>query len=244
MKDINIKLLLVIVIPYLTICAGLWHIGYWSTFDINILQHLDTADIIKSFIYPFVYSVLMYFGGQIIATIFFKNSLLWQKEFKYGGAEETMHPKRLKIIRFVLSGISIIFIVIAYIFLGSDKWVWILFIIATFIGIFLNNKSFLSNVIPDRNFRLNFVYTIILIPCLSFGMAKKKSLDIFDNKNKQTTIVSVLTNQNQDTLIVDNKLKLLGITSDFVFVMTMDNKLIIMLSKSDIKQITINKNER
>lgn len=166
--------------------------------------------------------------------------MLWQ-EFKYGGAEEKVNPKRLKIIRYILSTLTIVFIVLAYIFGDSSKWIWILFIIATFIGIFLNNKGFLSTIIPDRNFRLNFVFTIILIPCLSFGLAKKKSIDIYDSNNGQTIIISITTSQNQQTSSQNNKYKLLGIASDFIFLMTLDNKSIIMLPKTDIKQITMDK---
>ena len=80
------------------------------------------------------------------------------------------------------------------------------------------------------------------IPCLCFAVAKKKSLDIYDDKNKQTTIVSLAI--NQDTLAAKSKFKLLGFASDFVFVMTLDNKSIIMFPKADVKQITIDKNVR
>lgn len=243
MNDIKYKILFAFAIPYLTLCAGLWNIGYWSTFDINIIQHLDTAALIKSFIYPFIVSVAFYFGGQIASVFLFHNSLLWQKEFKYGpgSIEETAHPKRFKILRYFIVIFSILMIILAFFFIGNEKWVFIFFMIATFAGIYLNNRNFLNTIIPERNFRLNFVFTIVLIPFMSFGFAKKKSLDIYDNSSKKTTFISITTSQSPPTFSQNDKYKLLGIASDFIFLMTMDNKSIIMLPKTDVKQITIDR---
>jgi hypothetical protein len=235
------KILLAFAIPYLTLCAGLWHIGYWSTFDINILEHLDIADIIKSFIYPFISSVAFYFGGQIIISLIFQNSLLWQKEFKYGGAEEAIKPKRLKVIRYIIAGLTIVLLVLIFRYGGDERWIWSFFIIATYIGVALNNKGFLSEFIPERNLRLNFVFTIVLIPCMSFGFAKEKAHAIYDNHNKEATIVFIAVSQNQEPAYSNNKYKLLGVASDYIFIMTLDNKSIIMLPRIEVKQITIDK---
>jgi hypothetical protein len=232
MNDIKYKILFAFSVPYLTLCAGLWHIGYWSTFDINILQHLDTVDIIKSFIYPFITSVTLYFIGQFI-------SYFLERKLEVGFAEDRTPAKKLKIIRYILLIIITLYVIAVYKYYGNDKWIWILFVVASFIGIFLNRRLFLSTIIPDINFRLNFVYTIVLIPCLCFAVAKKKSLDIFYDHNKQSTIVSL--RNNQDSTTTNIKYKLLGFASNFVFVMTLDSKSIIMFPNSEIKQITIDK---
>lgn len=238
-NQIKYKPLLAFALPYLMLCAGLWHIGYWSTFKINILQYLDIADIIKSFIYPFISSVAFYFGGQIIMTLFFQNSLFWQKTFPYGGAEQVTKPKTLKIIRIFLIVIAILNFTMLFLWQDTQKWIWIFFSISIFLGVFLNNRNFLDTIIQERNLRLNIVYTIVLIPCLSFGLAKKASYDVYDNSNKDTIVASIVTNQDKDTNSSTVKYKLLGITHEFVFTMSMDNKTITMLPRTDIKQIII-----
>ena len=46
------KNITIFAIPYLTLCAVLYHIAYWDTFNLNGLSYISVSDIIKSSVYP------------------------------------------------------------------------------------------------------------------------------------------------------------------------------------------------
>jgi hypothetical protein len=80
----NLAVISTILVVYFTICGTLWHIGYWSTFDINILQYITASDIIKIFIIPFLSSglILLFsylaFGYVTIADNIIAHPFLYQ----------------------------------------------------------------------------------------------------------------------------------------------------------------------
>src|SRR5258708_4462422 len=176
-NDIKYKFLFIAIIPFLTICAGLYHIGYWSTFDINILQYLDISDLIKSFIYPFISSVIVYFLGYLIeAFLFPKNSTLWRTFNVITEDEYKSKPFRIR--RAIGYIISTLFCLWLIFYGGNEKWFLIPFFLSIVVGNILNSRQFLSSLIPEINLRANLVYTILLIPFLSFGFGKGESMKI------------------------------------------------------------------
>jgi|GEM_PF-6946000 len=70
---------------------------------------------------------------------------------------------------------------------------------------------------------------MVLIPFLSYGFGKFESMSILE-KSAYVTVAQLPT-----------KNKFLGIAGDYVFLLSSDNKQIIMLLKSDVKQITFQK---
>ncbi len=53
--ETKLKILISLIIPFAFFCAGIYHIAFWKTFNINGLEYLDTIEIITSFIHPFLY---------------------------------------------------------------------------------------------------------------------------------------------------------------------------------------------
>lgn len=59
----------ILLIPYFTVCSGLYHVAFWDTFNLNGLAYIGISDLIKSFIYPFLTFGLTIFIGIIIVSL-------------------------------------------------------------------------------------------------------------------------------------------------------------------------------
>jgi hypothetical protein len=55
---INSKNYWIIIIPYITICCGLYHLCYWNCFDLNGLSFISLSDIVKSAIQPLMFAIV------------------------------------------------------------------------------------------------------------------------------------------------------------------------------------------
>ena len=51
MKDI--KTATILLLPYLTVCSALYHLAYWSVFNMNGLEVVSISDLIRTSIVPF-----------------------------------------------------------------------------------------------------------------------------------------------------------------------------------------------
>jgi hypothetical protein len=112
------KLLITGLVPYLTICGGLWNWAYWSTFDINIFVFVDVTDVIKSFVLPLLSSAVFFIAGQVIGWFFF------QQRLEYGGGANTKAGlflrKYSKLIAFIWLNLLVTFLI-----LSDDPYKWI-----------------------------------------------------------------------------------------------------------------------
>ena len=54
---------------YMGMVAGLYLFGYWSTFDINVLEYISLADAIKLALYPVAASITFFTTGAVIGSL-------------------------------------------------------------------------------------------------------------------------------------------------------------------------------
>lgn len=61
-KGYSITTLITSIVAYMTITGCFWHMGFWSSFNINFLEYANIADVFKSTIQPFFSSTAVYTG--------------------------------------------------------------------------------------------------------------------------------------------------------------------------------------
>lgn len=121
----NLKLISTLILVYFTICGTLWHIGYWSTFDINILQYITVVDLIKSFIIPFLSSgAFLLLGYLFMSYATITDNLNNPQKFDSGKWKDTRVGKYLNKNKYAF--LTLHFILISIIFIYGDQPKWIL----------------------------------------------------------------------------------------------------------------------
>jgi hypothetical protein len=214
-------------IPFLTICAGLYHLAYWDTFNINGLAYISLGDVIKSFLYPFISAIIMFVVGIIIG-----NFLMPKKLFPEGEGSKTKIGKIINSTWFIeillLTWLILIYLLYKY---GSVyRWIFWGFITGYVPWLYLNKIGFLSASFPNSRIRNGVLVVIIFLPIYSFSSGKINSEMVKDNIKYEfiTEIKSTSIDNQSDTL------KLIGFTGNHYFISNLKNQYTLILESEKI----------
>lgn len=165
----NVQPLLVILVPYFTVCGCIYHIVFWDTFHVNGLAYLATGDILKSFVYPFLAYSLYFFIGLISGEF-----TGMSRVFPSGGGRETPVGKRLN----SKVGIAICLVawaVMVYLFYhrgGVDRWIFWGFWVSFVPIVVLDRSRILNSVVTNHHYRIQVIRLLVIIPVFSFAAGK------------------------------------------------------------------------
>lgn len=237
MKDY--KTLLIFSIPYFTVCGGLYHVAFWSTFDINGLAYIGLQDVIKSFVYPFISLFILFFFGMIFNEAFLSSD----KILPSGEGRNTNLGKKLNSnIGIKISLIAwLTIVVIIYFNDNIDRWyVW-----ACITGLvpitFLNRIELLRSYIEDKRIRRYVIWVLVYIPIFSFASGKYESQLIQRNlKYKYTIRQRFIPNSNTFTT---DTLKFIGNTDKQVFLTDLNNSTIFILRTENLDTLILKLHE-
>ncbi len=242
MKD-KYKQILSVLLPLSFIIAACWHLTYWSTFDVNPFEYMGINDIVMSFIYPFVFSIIavivplqiqpilrFIFTGKAYKDYDEKQKLEDKKEenkdLEQENKEEDINKEKKKSWwsvevdgdKFVL-GVKIIMIVciVSLAIFGSRDLKWELIPLLTmFLALIVfMDVDFMPDLIPTR-FQLEIFLVIGFIMASVVTGSKQRSYKVRDNICYDYTLDASVTNQ---------RLKILGKLGDYFILTTLDNKI-------------------
>lgn len=231
MKDIkNIPLFF---IPYLTICGGLYQISFWDTFNINGLAFISLSDIIKSSIYPIIFSGLA-FLYTIIIYYFENRQLLEALDIN------SIKPRSKKIMTIAFVACLAIYFLFVFV-LGFKRepirFVIFGFIIATFISATFSNKKIFIKHFTSYLTYLIFIDLIIFLPIFSFYIGKYESYQIKENVKYKYAINKSPSPSNN--LIINDTIKFIGKTENHFIFTDMKNKSNIFLKLDKIDTLIL-----
>lgn len=211
-------------ISYITITSSIYHIVYWSYFNLNGLSLISVTDIVKSSIYPLLITSFLFIILTSISTFFYHKKI------------ESKIESPIKKVRrgaLILNISSLIFLVIISYNFPEMRF---MIIITYLIGIFYGICIFFQDKIFDLSFKTTLSKRIIILifvplPLISSYIGHRDAKQILDNSNFQfTTIPSEINPPIKDTL------KFIGISNDkYVFINFNNSK--VYFIKSDTLQI-------
>jgi hypothetical protein len=220
-------------IPYLTVCGGLYHIAYWSTFNINGLSYIGLADLIKSFIYPFLSFIGTFFIGYFFSGFIYNNNV-----FPSGGGRETAIGKFLnkKWVLFILFLIWFFTLTFLYWHGEPDRWIiWAVWaeVVPT---VYLNRRNLWIEYFPISRIRTNLIQAFVLIPIISFASGKYYSELILINKKYKYVIDSHMDKKND---IKNDTIKFLGDMENHLFFTNINNSKIFIIRSENVDTLRL-----
>ena len=217
MKDIS-KLFLLI-IPYLTLCSGIYHISYWSVFDINGLEIISLSNLIKTSIYPFLSNSTLFFTSAL-PVIVTSNTNITSKAKSNENNDSELPNWLLKIF-------YIVWILVATLFFHYRWWGFFPILIAIGFLLFILPRSAyqIRGFTSTQNF--NFWFIICIIPAYFFTAGKIQADNIFNNSIFRCIV------SNQATWFAENptKCKYLGESDDRLILSDLYNRNIVYVKK-------------
>lgn len=245
-KIIDKTFIITILLLYFGTCGGLWHITYWSIYDINYLQYITLSDIIKNFATPFItsagFSVLIYFAIQVLQFLHRYDN---PEAIFFGRGSQTKVGKFLNKWSALFITIYGLWIIAIIIFGDYTKYFYLPLMIAGPLGIYLTNRGLFSKQIINPDLRNGVITFLLLLPTFSFCNAKIASLSIYENRVYKV-VDEIQLNQEYTTDRTNHLigLKYIGATSDIVFLSKVDNTKTTMLNTKYVLYITYKPNKK
>ncbi|MES2131102.1 MAG: hypothetical protein V4506_02065 [Bacteroidota bacterium] len=212
------------IVPYAFLCAGLYQISFWSTFNINIFSFLDISDIIKSFIYPFFYSCSIFL---VINFVQIEDYFDWQPYERDKSKPRTLFKRFLY--AFLRAGYFGLFSLIAFSNDSKFKSVYIALLSIPFLHYFLSEYLIKDESLINKKYKFLIITLIVILPASSFVFGKLNSIQIHDNYRFNYTV----------DVIKDKPLKFLGKASNHYIFATVDNEDKYFYEISDINGLHI-----
>jgi len=140
----------------------LW--GYWFPFNINILEYLDLADVIKSTAYPIATALLLTAIGAAIG-----DGLVDRSPTANGNGLEARFWRQLRKYASVVVFTYFAGTVALLAFAPVWKWHALPVLLALPLFVYAKHQGMLATVIPDDSPRSIVLYVIAILPFLAFG---------------------------------------------------------------------------
>jgi hypothetical protein len=216
--------ILLSLIPYLTLCAGLYQLTYWAGFEINGLSFISATEVLKSAIYPivitFVFVIIGIVAGESIFN--FDKELLGRGEGRKTKVGKALNSR---------IGISIVLILwigsLYYLYNNGNTLRWIIwaFLFSSVPTTALDRIGLWVDSFDNSTVRLWVIRLLIYIPVFSFSSAKINSEYIRKNIKYDYVLVTDLKKYIKDLPKTDNDtLKFIGLTDKYLCFVTMDNR--------------------
>lgn len=233
---------LTLITLFFFVCCSLYLIGFWSTFDVDISNLVDVAEIPKSFILPFILSNVY---GLVIMVFTFLTS--HSKKDELVGVDNRQWPSKKAVIflDFILTILIGFIPPIMFWFYDKYKYnqgYWLIWgtITAFLVALKINSLPFIKKEIPNSSIRYFLINLTVFTICMSFALGKAKSVKIYTNSDvkyiaAKTNNKSIEIQPSNDT----SRLKLLGFLGNKIIVSSLDNKKIYILPQSNVGVLTI-----
>lgn len=233
-----------LIIPYLFFSGGLYHIAYWSTFDLNGLSYIGVSDIIKSFIYPFINFGFLFFFSAGFTEIMLRSELITGKKkatefMPIGGGRSS------KLGIFLNSGFGL--------YLSASLWIFAIGICQTFgpparwivwasivaLGpiLFLMRGGLFETYFANEYQRLISIRFLFYVPIFAFASGKYESELIHRNLKYKyianPTNIEIINSMSTDTM------KFVGHTEKYACFTDLNNSKIFFINTDKIDVLTL-----
>ena len=196
----------------------LW--GYWSTFNINILEYLSLADVLKSTAYPIVSALTATVIGGALGHLLGKNIA---SIVPAGGARNTRLGLFLR--KFALEIAPLLWIVYglstaALLWFGPvGKWFVLPILFAVPVLYLAVQRGFLASLIQHDLSRTNVIFLLLVLPTLAYGHGRIKATAVLEGKEFKYVVSQIEGISVSDDMPPNQRLRLLGHAGDFLFLL-------------------------
>jgi hypothetical protein len=223
------------VVPYALVTSLFYLFGYWSSFQINILEYVSLPDVIKLATYPLVIGALLSLVGFYVNVMTFTSFTADPKK-----AFVLVPSKYAKWINWI-----VLFLILGIlVFYRTGSWyVTVGLMLAFLVSFNFLGSERLKSLIPHPSARKVILFSVSVVLFTSYGRGKENAELILNGKRYKTVSTS-LFKEKGTTVFTDkklleglDKLKYVGTTGDYFFFISMDNSRTFIARYSDLHLI-------
>jgi hypothetical protein len=227
------------IVVYFFLCGGLYLIGFWTTFEIDVTNFISITDIPKAFVLPLVvgagFSLLNIFLNSVISRYSRDREQDPVVEERPKSIGRYLLRRLISLDFFIVITIAVALLVVTTNNLVAGYWLFFGFLIAILLQFKFIDSSAVKAVLKSSDLRLIVSQVLIFIPIACFVIGKGLSLKVLNNEKpfiyKETRVGTACTS--------NEKLKLVGFLGDKIVLSSMDNKKIIFVSHTSKEEFII-----
>ncbi|MGE6188871.1 hypothetical protein ACLHZ7_19480, partial [Aeromonas salmonicida] len=170
MKIISLQALAPLATVYFTVVSILYSLGFWSGFNITILDYMTISDVVKAAIKPLVGSFI-----AITAAVLFSEFVLVRHfpiKIKIESDSDESLNRRIRTIDCILKMAFTIAAITIFLSLFLDRevrWQIIGTIVTFFIWVFVDDTKITYNISGNPLIKKIITFVCIFILCASYG---------------------------------------------------------------------------
>jgi len=227
----KVKLIIYFTYPFAFLCSILYLYAFWSTFNINFLEHISLSDILKISAYPLFLVIFFFLLGLLYNTYLDVKAKSHPPEKRQKSKESA-----LKVAIFVL-----------YLFIGNITYtIGPVYLLWAVIPILITSKFrniLKNNVLSNKLFKgkvsVSISLIIIIIPYFSFAQGKINSHNMLNNFE----VRYVKTIQFKEGNLFEEQLpiKYVGLGGSHYFFLSDNNSNLYIINSNNLNLIELNK---
>jgi hypothetical protein len=188
----------------------LW--GYWGRFNINIMEYLGLADIIKLAAYPIASAFLFFIVGTIIGDLLARR----QRNTPDSGRGASVK-------RFPLRSATIILLVgaaLALVLMPKHRWQMIASLVAIPFCILADRRNALIGILPSERARSVVIYLLAVLPIWAYGHGRLEATKIIEGTEYNYLASHSIAGMSLgDPTHVKNRAKYVGLVNSHLFLL-------------------------
>jgi len=217
---------------YLITVGVLYLWGYWGRFDINILEYIGLADVVKLSLYP----IASVFLGVVIGTTIGMFAWGSGNELPPGLGPETRvggflfrHKNRI-IYLYVIATVSV------WLFGSEVKWHVIPLLAVLPVYVLSLRCSFFSEIIPNSKTRSLLVCFFAILPLYSYSQGNIDALGVINGYRCKYVVSGKIPGLEIPYGQGDsNRIKYVGYMNTYLFLLMPDNKTLLIVQFEEVE---------
>ena len=217
----NYQKILAVLTPYSLVVSLLYLFGYWSSFDVNILEYIAISDVIKSALTPLLYALIFVAFGVVLGNAV---SMPITKYMPPGGGQHRPEAKYFRAILWL--GLGLLSLAIFYVIFfqaGGSRWLRVAALSMVFIPFLIGDASFAKGYLKHDHLRILVVNILASLSLYSFGWGASDARSV----KSDGYLVSINGKETDLTYI--------GWAGDFLFLWDQSKNSVVARSKSSIQ---------
>lgn len=199
---------------YAVCVSALYLWGFWTSFNVNILQYIDIPGIVKTAIFPLLIAASSLVFGVTLGH-------LLRPDQNSEARVNVIHNSRIsKIIRKKWRGIFffwVFFIFLVWFFGNKNKWEPLSVMVSIPMCVFLLGKNIADDVFPDRGVRVTAIFLITVLLPFSYVSGLREAEKIKNGVN-YLYVISIVDFEGPKGPIVPNGcIRYIGQVAEFGF---------------------------
>lgn len=221
------------------ISVGLLYLwGYWASFDVNILEYISLADVLKITAYPMASAFVLVALGAVIGELLVDRPSLSPS----AGRDAFVGRFLRRAAPFVM--FAYVFGTVALLVFGPvSKWRALPILFAFPIYFVAKERGLLLSLLPHDSARSIVLFLLAVLPTWAYGHGRLQAAAVLDGTDYKYLVANTVDGISIDPKDPKARVKYVGQAGDYAFLLLADNETLAIVRFDKTKGLHLKANK-